>query len=98
MLKSSIVGLVAWSVRHPARVIALALVLAVLSSYYVAHHFKINTDISRLVKANKEWSGLDQAMSRAFPQRAQTVLVVVEARAPEFADVAAGLLTTALQQ
>jgi len=98
MLKSSIVGLVAWSVRHPARVIALALVLAVLSSYYVAHHLKINTDISRLVKANKEWSGLDQAMSRAFPQRAQTVLVVVEARAPEFADVAAGLLTTALQK
>jgi len=98
MLKSSIVGLIAWSVRHPARVIALAFVLAVLSSYYVAHHFKINTDISRLVKANKEWSGLDQAMSRAFPQRAQTVLVVVEARAPEFADVAAGLLTTALQK
>jgi hopanoid biosynthesis associated RND transporter like protein HpnN len=98
MLKSSIVGLVAWSVRHPARVIALALVLAVLSSYYVAHHFKINTDISRLVKANKEWSGLDEAMSRAFPQRAQTVLVVVEAQSPEFADVAAGLLTTALQK
>jgi len=55
MLKSSIVGLVAWSVRHPARVIALALVSAVLSSYYVAHYFKTNTEH----QADKEWSGLD---------------------------------------
>jgi predicted RND superfamily exporter protein len=67
MLKASIVGLVAWSVRHPGRVIAVALVLTVLSGFYVAHNFKINTDISRLVKANKVWFGLDHAMTRAFP-------------------------------
>lgn len=46
MLKSSIVRLVAYSVRHPLRIIALSIVLAVLSGIYVAHHFKINTDIS----------------------------------------------------
>ena len=98
MLKSSIVRLVAWSVSRPLRVILISLILAVLSSYYVVHHFKINTDISRLVETNKAWSSLDDAMDNAFPQRGQTVLVVVEARAPEFADAAANALTDALKK
>ncbi len=98
MLKSSVVRLVAWSVRHPARVVVLSLMLAILSGYYVVQHFKINTDISRLVKADKAWSALDQAIDKAFPQRAQTVLVVVAARAPEFADAAADTLSAALQK
>ncbi|TGT11984.1 RND transporter, partial [Mesorhizobium sp. M3A.F.Ca.ET.174.01.1.1] len=37
------------------------------------------------------------AMDQAFPDRGDTVLVVVEARAPEFADAAAGALTAALK-
>jgi hopanoid biosynthesis associated RND transporter like protein HpnN len=97
MLKSSIVRLVAWSISRPARVIVLSLVLAVLSGYYVAHHFKINTDISRLVENDKAWSSLDDAIDNAFPQRGSTVLVVVEAGAPEFADAAADQLTAALK-
>jgi uncharacterized membrane protein (Fun14 family) len=55
MLKSSIVRLVAYSVRHPLRIIALSVVLAILSSIYVAHNFKINTDISRLIETDKQW-------------------------------------------
>jgi uncharacterized protein len=97
MLKSSIVRLVAWSVSRPLRVILLSLILAVLSGYYVAGHFKINTDISRLVENDQAWSSLDDAIDNAFPQRGQTVLVVVEARAPEFADAAANALTAALK-
>jgi len=97
MLKSSIVRLVAWSVSRPLRVILLSLILAVLSGYYVAGHFKINTDISRLVENDQAWSSLGDAIDNAFPQRGQTVLVVVEARAPEFADAAANTLTAALK-
>jgi hopanoid biosynthesis associated RND transporter like protein HpnN len=97
MLKSSIVRLVAYSVRHPFRIIALSIVLAVLSGVYVAHNFKINTDISRLVETDKQWTALQTAIDTAFPERGDTVLVVVEARAPEFADAAANALTAALR-
>ncbi|WP_233833450.1 MMPL family transporter [Paraburkholderia sp. ZP32-5] len=97
MLKSSIVRLVAYSVRHPFRIIALSFVLAVLSGVYVAHNFKINTDISRLVETDKQWTALQNAIDTAFPERGDTVLVVVEARAPEFADAAANALTAALR-
>jgi len=78
-------------------VIVVSLVLAVLSGYYVAHHFKLNTDISSLVKSDEAWATLDHAMDNAFPQRAQTLLVVVEANAPEFADAAADALAAKLQ-
>ena len=97
MLKPFIIQLVAWSVRRAAWVIAIAIVLAVLSGVYVAKHFKINTDVSGLVENKAEWAALLEAKDKAFPQRASTLLVVVEADAPELADAAASKLTHALQ-
>jgi len=98
MLKSSIVSLAIFSVRRPLQVIGVSLALAVASGYYVAHHFKINTDVSRLVENDAKWSALDNAIDQAFPQRGQTILAVVEAGAPEFAQAAANTLATALQK
>ncbi|WP_322055249.1 hopanoid transporter HpnN [Paraburkholderia bannensis] len=98
MLKPFIIHLVAWSVRRAAWVITLALVLAVLGGVYVAKHFKINTDISGLVENNAEWAALGDAKDRAFPQRSGSLLVVVEAQAPELADAAADKLAGALMQ
>ncbi|QGZ63844.1 hopanoid transporter HpnN [Paraburkholderia acidisoli] len=98
MLKPFIVHLVAWSVRRAAWVITLAIVLAVLSGVYVAKHFKINTDVSGLVENNAEWAALSDAKDKAFPQRASSLLVVVQADAPELADAAADKLAQALKQ
>ncbi|WP_233852132.1 MMPL family transporter [Paraburkholderia sp. HD33-4] len=97
MLKPYIVRLVASSVRHPLRIIAVSIVLAVLSAVYVVHNFKINTDISRLIETDKQWAAVQNALDAAFPDRGGTVLVVVEARAPEFADAAANALSAALR-
>jgi len=98
MLKPLIIHLVAWSVRRAAWVIALALALAVLSGVYVAKHFRINTDISGLVVNDARWAALSHAIDHAFPQRGQSILVVVEADAPELADAAADKLADALKQ
>jgi hopanoid biosynthesis associated RND transporter like protein HpnN len=98
MLKPFIVHLVAWSVRRAVWVIALAVALAALCGVYVVQHFKINTDISGLVENDAQWSALGDAIDRAFPQRDQALLVVVEADAPEFADAAANRLAAALRQ
>jgi hopanoid biosynthesis associated RND transporter like protein HpnN len=98
MLKSSVVRLVTWSVRYPVWVIVISLLLAVASGHYVLNHFKINTDVSRLIDTDKTWTELADATDQAFPQRGQTILVVVEAAAPEFADAAADELTAALRK
>lgn len=97
MLKPFIIHLVAWSVRRAAWVISLAVVLAALCGVYVVQHFKINTDVSGLVENNAAWASLGDAIDRAFPQRDQALLVVVEADVPEFADAAANKLAGALR-
>lgn len=96
MLTSLIVRLVAWSVRKPVLVVVLALLLAAGSGVYTVRHFKINTDVSKLIESDAQWSALGDAMDRAFPQRDETILAVVEAGAPEMADAAADALATAL--
>ena len=98
MVTSLIVRLVALSVRRPVWVVVLSLVIAAVSGVYVAHHFKINTDISKLVDADPKWAALGKAVDHAFPQRNGTILAVVEAPAPEFATAAAHALTAALQK
>ena len=98
MLKPFIIQLVAWSVRRAAWVIALALVLAAMSGVYVVRHFRITTDVSGLVVNDAQWAALGDAIDRAFPQRDQALLVVVEADAPELADAAANRLAAALKQ
>jgi hopanoid biosynthesis associated RND transporter like protein HpnN len=98
MLKSFIVRLVAWSVHHATWVIVLMLALAALCGVYVAGHFRINTDIGGLVQNSPQWVALDNALDRAFPQRGQSLLVVVESDAPETAEAAANTLAGALQK
>ncbi|MGF6771854.1 hopanoid biosynthesis associated RND transporter like protein HpnN [Paraburkholderia sp. GAS199] len=95
---SSAVRIVVWSMRHRMSVIALSLVLALMGGYYVVHHFRIDTDTRRLLTVDKRWSAISNAMDRAFPQRGGSILVVVEAQAPEFADAAANTLTAALKK
>jgi uncharacterized protein len=77
---------------------ALSLVLALLSGYYVTHHFKINTSTDRLLTVDKRWEALSHSLDRAFPQRGGSILVVVESDAPEFADTAANELANALRK
>ncbi len=46
MLTSNITRFVTLAIRKPAWIIALSLVLGVLSTIYVVHHFKISTDVT----------------------------------------------------
>jgi uncharacterized protein len=94
---SPVVRIVSWSMRHCMFVMGLSLVLALISGYYVAHHFRIDTDTGRLLTLDKRWNALSTAMDRAFPQRGGSILVVVEGTAPEFVDTAAGILANALK-
>ena len=69
-----------------------------LSGVYVARHFAINTDIGRLLESRQPWAQRDAAIGKAFPQREQMILAVVQAPALELADAAANELAAALRQ
>lgn len=96
MLTSLIVRTVRFSMRHAYLVIAAWLLLAVVSGWYAATHFAINTDVSSLIDSSPEWSARGKAIDAAFPQRADVTLAVVEAPAVEFAGLAANELAQKL--
>jgi hopanoid biosynthesis associated RND transporter like protein HpnN len=70
----------------------LALLLTAASSFYAARHFGINTDISQLISTSAPWRQREIAFDNAFPHRAQTILVVVQAPTPELTKRAADAL------
>lgn len=96
MLTRLVVRTVEFSSRRPWTIVILAVVLTGLSAFYATQHFAINTDIGKLIDSKEDWAKRDTALERAFPDRANVTLVVVEAPAIELADAAAGELARQL--
>ena len=98
MLKAAIVATVNYSARRPWLVLALTLILTAGASVYVARHFAINTDISKLISDKLPWRQREIAFNKAFPKQDATILVVLDAPTPELAEDAATKLTQKLAQ
>jgi hopanoid biosynthesis associated RND transporter like protein HpnN len=98
MLTTIVARIVNYSIRHAWQVIAISLLLTIVSGVYVSGHFAINTDVSRLINTDAPWVQREEAISKAFPQRGDSTLIVVQAPAPEFAAQAARELAARLQQ
>ena len=89
MLKSIIVQIVRFCTRLAWPVIVLAVLLTAASFYYSVRHFGINTDTNQLISTAAPWRQREIEFDRAFPHRAQTILVVVQAPTPELTKRAA---------
>jgi hopanoid biosynthesis associated RND transporter like protein HpnN len=98
MLRSTIARIVDFSTRNHWPVIAAALVVAVLAGIYAARHFAMDTDINHLLSTNLPWRQHEVAYEKAFRQRAELTLVVVEAPTPENAKRATRALVTRLSE
>jgi uncharacterized protein len=94
MLRSSIVRIVDFCVRHPWHVVILAVLLASASGTYAARHFAIKTDIDELISSDLPWTQRILSYDQDFPQR--DILVVVEAPTPENVEQATTRLAKAL--
>lgn len=92
MLKSIITRIVVFCTWLAWPVVILAAVVTVISSVYAARHFGITTDVSQLISTAAPWRQREIAFEKAFPHRAQTILVVVEAPTPELTKRATELL------
>jgi uncharacterized protein len=98
MLRSTIARIVDFSARNRWPVIAVALVVATLSSIYAARHFAIDTDINHLISTHLPWRQHELAYEKAFPQRAELTLVVVQGKTPENVKRATEALTAKLSE
>jgi hopanoid biosynthesis associated RND transporter like protein HpnN len=96
MIKSAIVGTVAFCTRRPWWIVALALALTVGSAFYASRHFAIRTDVRDLISPDLPWSQRAAQFLNDFPQR--EIIVVVDAPTAELVEQATTKLAGALRQ
>ncbi len=96
MLANIVVYLVDFSRRWKWPVVCLALFLALACGWFAATHFSLNTDVNQLLAADLPWRQQEKLFDRAFPQKADRLVIVVDGSTPEQADDAAGKLAEKL--
>jgi hopanoid biosynthesis associated RND transporter like protein HpnN len=96
MLKLWIKSIVEFSTRRAWIVLGIAVVLAGFSVYYTQKKFAINTDIDKLISQDLPWRQRELAFEKAFPQRDESILAVVDAPTSEAATEASAALTRLL--
>ena len=91
---------ITWSVRLSSRyswpVILGFLLVAIVSISYVTRHFAITTDSNNLLSSSLPWRQQELMLDRAFPQRVDQIIAVIDATTPEAADNAADALVNEL--
>jgi uncharacterized protein len=90
-----VVRAIAFCWRYASGVIAGALLLAVVSSWYAATHFSMTTDMNKLISSHIPWREREAAIEKAFPQYELTV-AVIDAPTPELVDEATNALAQRL--
>ena len=94
---ATLVARVVDSSRRFALPIALgALIATVLLGGFVATHFKINTDINELLSDDLDWRQREADMEKAFPQKVDNLVIVLDGDTADVAENAAALLTSKL--
>ncbi|MFY9289024.1 MAG: MMPL family transporter, partial [Alphaproteobacteria bacterium] len=92
MLTYIIMQLVDLSRRFAWLVIALALLLAAGSSWFVVNNFKINTDINQLLSSDLDWRKREAELEKAFPQKVDLMVAVVDGKTADATESAASAL------
>ena len=83
MLKRIIVALVNFCTRHPWPVLVAGIVLGGLATTYTVRNFAINSDVSKLISADVPFRQREIEFEKHFPQRYDSILIVVEGKTPE---------------
>ncbi len=84
--------------RHPLMAVTITLLLTVIVLFYSAVNFRINTDLNSMMSDRLRFRKLEKDFQKAFPQLANTIVVVISAETPEVAASARERLAKRLRQ
>ncbi len=96
MFQRILVGLVEFSRRHALVVVAISLALAAFSGWYASNHLGVSTDTDKMFAESLPWRQRAKEFDRDFPQFADVLAIVIDARQPEAAEATAASLAAAL--
>ncbi|MGC1179334.1 MAG: MMPL family transporter [Methyloceanibacter sp.] len=98
MLEKAIAAIAKACCRLPWLTLLVASTITLGAIAYTCEHFAINTDTSALISSSLPWRQRELRLDAAFPQRADTILVVLDGATPELAEAATQALVAALLQ
>ncbi len=90
--------IVAYCCRHPARIIAVSIFIAIGSLWYTAIYFAMDTNSETLISRNLPWRQKEARFDKLFPQRNNLILVVIDGASMERAQGAANALAAKLAE
>ncbi len=96
-LTAFVVRAIAFCIHYPRWVMAGAIVLAAVSTWYAATRFSMTTDINQLISSNSPSRQRELAFEKAFPQF-DTIIAVIDAPTPELVEQATGALVARLSE
>jgi uncharacterized protein len=96
-ITNSVVRTIALCIYYPRWIIAGAIILAAVSTWYAATHFSMTTDINQLISSNSPGRQRELAFEKAFPQF-DMIIAVVGAPTPELVEEATRALASRLRQ
>jgi hopanoid biosynthesis associated RND transporter like protein HpnN len=82
--------------RRAAFVLIAALAGTVALGFFVATHVRINTDVNQLLAADLDWRKREVDLEKAFPQKVDRLVVVIDGENADVADAAADALSHAM--
>jgi hopanoid biosynthesis associated RND transporter like protein HpnN len=98
MLERIVERSVAWAVDHAKLVIALALALTIAAALYTARTLTMDTDTARMINAELPWKQQMARINAAFPQNVGLLVVMVDGKNPDTAEIAAAALFAKMQE
>ena len=97
IINKTLIRLVEFSARRAGIVISLACILSGTSIFYTIRHLDVNTDTADMLSKDLPFRVAYAKYKAAFPEEIDTILILIEADTPEFADKATQLLSNRLQ-
>ena len=97
MLTAFVAYLVDLSRRLAWMIITLTIIGTGLLGWYVATHFKINTDINQLISHDLPWKQREAEIDKAFPQKSDLLVIVIDGATADAAENGAAALADKLK-
>ncbi len=94
----AIVRLVNLCSRLAWLVVVIAVLISGASAYYTAKHFAINANTNDYLSTKLPWRQRLTALDKAFPQRNEEIVVVIDGVTPELAGSATATLAAKLRE
>ena len=92
----SITKVVQASCQRPWLILGASVLLCAIAVFFITGHFRMTSDTAQLFSDKVSWRRHEIAMSAAFPQNQDTIVVVIDGATPELGEGAAASLADRL--